>query len=633
VESIETSAFQNCVNLETVNILRPSSSGITSLGINAFNGTDLLAILVPDLASQMAYIAANNWSDYSAKIFEYDTTLGLDYTLINGDTAYSVGEGTTTSENIKIPEVYNGLPVTEIGNYAFSNTNINCINIPNSITSIGNNAFSGCTNLLITWNYNSLYTAEDLYLTNYLKSVNFDNVTEIAANAFEHCTGITDITISNNVTSIGSNAFKGCTGLTNIAIPNSVTWIEDNVFEGCTGITDITIPDSVIYIGNYALMDCTGLTHITIPNSVLNMGDYLLFGCDNVSLTWHYTQSTVAYDLSIQNYLTSVNFEGVTSIGNNAFSHCTKLTEISIPDSVTSIGHSAFSYCTELSYVSMENSIISIGYNAFSNCTSLTDITISNSVTNIESAVFRNCEGLTDIILPDGIISIEPYTFENCTGLTNIIIPDSLTNIWNFAFYGCTTLNKIIIPNSVTFIGNNAFQGCSNLTIYAQATNKPSGWETDWNSSNCPVYWKEHGYNSFLMSGFGYTTGTTYYWNGRVEMSANSSYCYRSSNVYAFIGDTNITFNVRTSSYNNYISKITGSLDFELKNSSGNVLQTHNSYVSVSAFNNVSISNGGFTINTANLDNGTYTLTLSSSFTRLWWSDSHTRTFTFVVDK
>ena len=190
----------------------------------------------------------------------------------------------------------------------------------------------------------------------------------------------------------------------------------------------------------------------------------------------------------------------VTSIGDDAFSHCTGLTSITIPNSVTSIGDGAFWDCTRLTSITIPNSVTSIGGSAFEYCTGLTSITIPNSVTSIGRYAFDGCTGLTSInvasgnnyysgingvlfnkkktelirypegksqtsyTIPNSVTSIGNYAFEYCTGLTSITIPNSVTSIGNYAFYKCTGLTSITIPNSVTSIGEMAFEYCTGLT-------------------------------------------------------------------------------------------------------------------------------------------------------------------------
>ena len=191
--------------------------------------------------------------------------------------------------------------------------------------------------------------------------------------------------------------------------------------------------------------------------------------------------------------------EGVTSIGNKAFSRCTSLTSVTIPDSVTSIGGDAFWDCTSLTSVTIPNSVTSIGYGAFSYCTSLTGIwvaegnshyasdasgvlfnkhkttlvqcpgaftayTIPDSVTSIGVWAFDGCTSLTSVTIPDSVTSIGNYAFSYCISLTSVTIPNSVTSIGNHAFWRCDSLTSVTIPDSVTSIGNGAFASCTSLT-------------------------------------------------------------------------------------------------------------------------------------------------------------------------
>lgn len=198
------------------------------------------------------------------------------------------------------------------------------------------------------------------------------------------------------------------------------------------------------------------------------------------------------------------NGEPVTSIGDRAFSDCTGLTSITIPDSVTSIGDRAFYNCNALTTITIPDGVTSIGDRAFYNCNALTSIIVPDGVTSIGDRAFENCYGLTSVTIPDSVTSIgegaffrstmietatmptlaigsipkdslktltitsgesiAEQAFYNCRNLTNITISDSVTSIGSSAFYGCTGLTSIIIPDSVTIIGDSTFFGCSGLT-------------------------------------------------------------------------------------------------------------------------------------------------------------------------
>ena len=444
------------------------------------------------------------------------------------------------ADNVVIPKTYRGIPVKIIEDRAFSfQTRIKSVTIPDSVTSIGQEAFVGCTGLTSVTIGNGVTSIGDYAFNDCggLTSITIpDSVTSIGRSAFKGCTGLTSITIPNNVTSIGTEAFRGCTGLTSVTIPDSVMSIGGGAFYGCSGLTSIVIPDGVTSIGgsafsgcagltsvtigngvtsigDYAFYNCTGLTSITIPDSVTSIGDCALSGCsslesitipfigtkagvtssdtyqypfgyifgtssytDSVATKQYYYGSSTSSATSSTYYIPS-SLKSVTITGGNilynAFSNCSRLTNVTIGNGVTSIGDSAFKGCTGLTSVTIGNSVTSIDEYAFFGCSGLSNIIVDKVNTKYHSAgnclietatktLISGCK--TSIIPSDGsVTSIGRRAFLCCTGLTSVTIPDSVTSIGYSAFEGCTGLTSITIPDSVTSIGNYALSGCSSL--------------------------------------------------------------------------------------------------------------------------------------------------------------------------
>ena len=153
----------------------------------------------------------------------------------------------------------------------------------------------------------------------------------------------------------------------------------------------------------------------------------------------------------------------VAAISDRAFSGCSGLTSVTIPNSVTLIGEYAFSGCSGLTSVTIPNSVTSIDGSAFSGCSGLTSVTISNSVISISRYAFNGCSGLTSVTIGNSVTSIDDYAFSGCTGLTNVTIPNSVTSISNNAFYYCSGLKNVTIGSSVNSIGESAFKECRKL--------------------------------------------------------------------------------------------------------------------------------------------------------------------------
>ena len=373
--------------------------------------------------------------------------------------------------------------VEEIGANAFTNCKqLKNILIPNSLSKIGEWAFSGCDSL----EYNEYDNA--YYLGN---STNPYVVLVEAKDEFIETCEINPITKI-----IYTTAFIDCLNLREINVPNSITDIGESSFSGCSALERISISGSITTIGSYAFADCNALSYNTYDNAyylgnetnpfliLVKTKDTNITICEihpETKLIYHkaFSECTHIRQIDIPN---SVSF-----IGQGAFSYCNQLSSITIPDAITRIEDDLFVGCNSLVDISIPNSVTQIGKYAFNGCSSLTNVVIPNSVTNIEQAAFHSCTSLSDIALSENIISIGQAAFYECTSLTSIVLPNKLEAIQQGTFAGCDNLTSITIPNSVTHIAPVAFDRCRRLTNVSFI-----GTKKQWSNISLDYDWKNN---------------------------------------------------------------------------------------------------------------------------------------------
>ena len=568
-------AFYGCGGLTSVTI--PES--ITSIGYSAFYGCgDITSVTIPESVTYIGDYAFSGCSKMKEINVESANTA---YASVNGvlfnkeknnlicypngkaETIYTIPESVTSIgpqafvgcsglTSVTIPE-----SVTKISDYAFWGCrSLVSVTMPESVTSIGFCAFVGCTGLTSVIIPESVMTigARAFEGCNGLETANFNarNCTS-GGMFFEGCTSLKTINIGENVENIPSYAFYGCNGITSVTIPGSVTSIGEGAFLGCSSLTSVTIPESVTAIDYKAFENSFCTLYCEVPSRPIgwayffdNFSGTIYWNIHNPKFTNDFIFNTISdkepYEIEIYKYIgdsivvkvpTSVEFDGkeyavtcvrngafggynnldYTAYGNafyigneenpylilmeakntkiesceinrrcrfiysEAFNGCSKLSEISIPDSVINIGNDAFSGCsglTKASFASVEqicgikfgNSTanpLSITQHLYIGTTEVTNLSIPETVKSIGDYAFYGCNYISSVTIPNSVEVIGDYAFYNCGSLNSISIGNMVGRIGSCAFYGCIKLTEVYIPETVKCIGTNAFIGCFNM--------------------------------------------------------------------------------------------------------------------------------------------------------------------------
>lgn len=431
--------FSHCSGLKNVVI----PEGVTAIGHHFFGYcTNLESISFPNTLNKIGSRVFASCTSLSGRI-EIPTSvssmggacfLGCHDITLSIPAKLVCENGYLYGDNMSLELVNDG--TTSIAPEAFSGwSGLVSITMPNCITSIGENAFSG--------------------------------------------TGLKEVTIPNSVTTVMYGTFMGCKNLVKIDIPNSVTVIGGGAFSGCTALESIDIPNTVTTIEGDAFHNCTSLRSVTIPNSVKTVGASF-YGCSNLSdikVPDHLYETSIFSGTGITDITVP---EGTTAVGG--FTDCTKLTSITFPEGVKAL--SDFSGCSSLRAIDIPDGVSVIGLGLFEHCTKLTKVTIPSSVVSLGSFAFHECSSLTHIVIPNHVATIGGFAFADCP-LTSVTLGSGVTSIEELAFHNAPIRQLrcyAVVPPKLPGVVNGSFSAdlVKGATLYVPAGTGMAYSESDW---------------------------------------------------------------------------------------------------------------------------------------------------------
>ena len=438
IEEIGDYAFQNNTKLTTASL----GDNVKKIGKYAFSGCTKLSIL--NLGNSLVTI-----DDYAFQSIGSDTNVGLNF------------------------EVPNTLSV--IGKFAFYKSAVSSINIPNSVTTIGESCFAENTKL------------EKVTLGN--------GCGELPKNVFSGCSLLSSIVLSNGLSTISDAAFANCKVLESISIPGTVlqigqnTSVSDLPFYNCTALKSIRFEDGVqsLILGSYyssgtgyGLFSTCPLEEVYIGRNITYQNSYYNFEKhpEYYGYSAFYNQpklakvtisSTVteipAYLFYKNASLTLTSLPKVKKIGASAFQDCSKLTTLNLGQDLQVVGNDAFNGCSNVTKLTFPDVTTTIGARAFQNCSSVTEVTVGKELKTIGASAFLNCKSFTALLLPDEFTTMGESAFEDCIKLTVAKLGKSLTAVPARAFKNCIALSEMRVPATAKSIGDEAFYNDYTLAV------------------------------------------------------------------------------------------------------------------------------------------------------------------------
>ena len=405
-------------------------------------------------------------------------------------------------DTLTIPAYYQGYPIQKISDAALRDLpSLEKVILPDTMRIIGKNAFMGSDNIKYnsyggalylgteTNPYFALIRAENTAIT----SCEFHPDTKIVAqNAFENCTSLQNVTLSDGLLTIAENAFFNCNQIkyteyqgsfylgsatnpyfslvkrkkfttSKCVLHDDTKRIESGAFAK-TEISSITFPQGLAFISANAFDSATGNFDVILPNGVL-VESYAFYSARIHALTIPQNAEFQSYAFQ-SSYVKTATFEnGCTKVSPGIFYGCCSLTSVTLPESITDIGNAAFRQSSSLKSIELPSKLIRIGKDAFMGCSAITSVTFPNTLKEIGNYAFSGCKGISSLYLPANITHIGENAFSNCSKLTNVIIDSHITILEKSIFFNSSELESIYLPSTLKKIGSHAFAECKRLKM------------------------------------------------------------------------------------------------------------------------------------------------------------------------
>lgn len=505
LEVIQDEAFEGAASLEYVYL----REGIKAIGSRAFADTSVYYISLP---YSLEYIAPDAFEgadpifdfpedSYAEEWFEENYGGGDDdvseeqfsYT-VNSDGTATLTAFTGTSSVVSVPGDIDGRTVSAIGDGFMQDSGVETVYLPQSMRTIGADAFRNCAKLDYIYLPGMVESIGDYAFSGCEKLASLifpDSLTSIGAGAFSE-SGITRASIPMSVTSLPERAFYNCASLSSVNLPQLLTDIGDSCFEGCAALENIALHENLQTIGSRAFANCS-LEWIDLPYSLTHIASDAFEGTDceflyvsgSYAESWYQmlhfayeeaaledlsytlnedgTAAITGYDGKSWGVILPAEIEGhkVTAIGEYAFAW-SEIIGIRLPETITRIEMNGFHSCENLREINFPEGLAEIGELAFNGCDSLQTIHLPDSLVKMGTYVFFSCTALREVAYPRNLAEGGDYMFSQ-TAIEEIIIPEGVTRIPDGTFSQCAKLKKITIPDSVTDIGYNCFSFCTTL--------------------------------------------------------------------------------------------------------------------------------------------------------------------------